>query len=225
MRSETTILIDHTRTSQTIGAPELWWHNGAMSNTDLRPPTEASLREAALAHLARYASTRLGLARVLSRRIDKWAIRARRSGDRETIAAQIAAAKAMIEPIVAKLSTAGAVDDLTFAASRSLSLTRSGRSGRAVQANLVAKGVPAEIAREATKPDPAREFGACLVAARKRRLGPFSTKSDPDTARKEMATLARAGFAERIAREIFALTPDEAEARLIAWRRDGETWE
>ena len=46
------------------------WHRPAMAAS---PPTEVSLREAALSHLARYATTRAGLIRVLDRRIDRWA--------------------------------------------------------------------------------------------------------------------------------------------------------
>ncbi|TDG04393.1 regulatory protein RecX, partial [Paracraurococcus ruber] len=37
------------------------------------PPGEAALREAALAHLARFAATEAGLTRVLRRRVDRWA--------------------------------------------------------------------------------------------------------------------------------------------------------
>ena len=37
------------------------------------PPDEARLHEAALTHIARYATTRAGLLRVLDRRIDRWA--------------------------------------------------------------------------------------------------------------------------------------------------------
>jgi len=191
-----------------------------MSNASLSPPTESSLREAAIAHLARYAATRAGLARVLVRRIDNWARRARRGGEREEIAARVAAAKSLVEPIVARLATAGAVDDEQFAAVRSRSLTRAGRSGRAVAALLAAKGVPAEVAREVLPPDPAREFGACLVAAKKRRLGPFGASEGSDARNRERAALARAGFSERMVRDLFKLTREDAEHRLQEWRAD-----
>ncbi len=171
-----------------------------------------------MAHMARYASTRTGLTRVLERRIDNWAKRARRSGDRDTINAQVAAAKAMIDPIVVKLVAVGVIDDVGFAASRSRRLTREGHSGRAVQAHLAAKGVPPAIARAAVVPDAEREFGACLVAAKKRRLGPFGAGITPELKRREMATLARGGFGERVVRELFALSREEAEEKLIEWR-------
>ena len=189
-----------------------------MNNTNLTPPSESSLRDAAMAHLARYASTRTGLTRVLERRIENWAKRARRSGDLELIRAQVATAKAMIAPIVVKLVAVGAVDDASFAASRSRSLTRAGRSTLAVQAHLAAKGVPPDIARAALLPDAEREFGACLVAAKKRRLGPFGAGITPELKRREMAALARGGFGERVVRELFELSREEAEEKLIDWR-------
>ena len=37
------------------------------------PPDDAALHDAALAHLARYATTEANLRRVLGRRIDRWA--------------------------------------------------------------------------------------------------------------------------------------------------------
>ena len=56
------------------------------------PPNAARLREAALAHLARFAATEAGLRRVLERRIARWARAAEAEGQaREAIAASTAA--------------------------------------------------------------------------------------------------------------------------------------
>jgi regulatory protein len=193
-----------------------------MNETHQNPPTEQSLRDAAIAHLARYASTGVGLARVLERRVDNWARRARRYGDADQIRAQAAEAKALIEPIVVRLVQIGAINDASYAASRTRSLARGGKSNRAVQAHLAAKGVPAEITRAATIPDAEREYGACLTAAKKRRLGPFGAGITPELRRREMAALARNGFPERLVREIFELSREEAEEKLIEWRNKVE---
>ena len=58
-------------------------------------PSTASLRETALAHLARFAATEVGLKRVLERRVDRWARRAEQDDPsaREAIGAAAAAAK------------------------------------------------------------------------------------------------------------------------------------
>lgn len=189
-----------------------------MSKPDQSPPDETWLREAAVAHLARYAATQAGLARVLERRIDKWAIRTRRSVEPDVVNAQAAAARALIAPIVEKLAKIGAINDAAFAKGRGRSLTRAGRSARAVQANLTAKGVPPDLAREAAPIDPEREHGACLAAARRRRIGPFGPEVSPEARNKQRATLARGGFSDRTIRDIFKLSRDEAEAQLIAWK-------
>ncbi|MCA3425779.1 MAG: recombinase RecA, partial [Roseomonas sp.] len=56
------------------------------------PPNAARLREAALAHLARFAATEAGLRRVLERRVARWARAAEAEGQpREAIAASAAA--------------------------------------------------------------------------------------------------------------------------------------
>ena len=201
-----------------LGAPFDSWQNCRMSQANPTPPDENSLRDAAMAHLARYASTEQNLARVLERRVENWARRARRSGDEELVRAQMAAAKALIEPLVARLTKLGALNDAMFAQGRSRSLARAGKSTPAISAYLAQKGVPAEVARAANVPDAEREHGACLVAARKRRLGPFGAGLTPELRRREMAALARAGFSEKLVREIFALSREEAEEQLIAWR-------
>jgi regulatory protein len=171
------------------------------------PPTEASLHDAALRHLARYATTVAGLVRVLDRRIDRWAREA--SPEPEAIRPLRDAARAVAK----RLAGAGAVDDRVFAASRARTLTRAGRSSRAIAAHLAARGTDREATRAALPDDPERELAAAIVAARRRRFGPWRAEvADKDARRREIATLARAGFSERVARSVLALSRDEAEA-------------
>ena len=120
------------------------------------PPGEAALYEAAMAHVARYATTRAGLARVLDRRVDRWARAAREAPEPpepEDIAAAVAAARVAVRAVVARLAGLGAVDDAAFAAARAHSLTRAGRSRLAVAAHLAARGVDKQTARAAL-PEP-----------------------------------------------------------------------
>lgn len=179
------------------------------------PPTEADLREAALAHLARYAVSRAGLQRVLDRRCERWA---RGSGD-EAAADVLPGLRQLGREVVARLAAAGAVDDAAFAASRARSLGRSGRSRRAIAAHLAARGVTGEDARAALPNDPEAELTAALALARRRRLGPFrdpATTADP---RRELGVLARAGFPQDIAARALRTDPDTAEALLARLRR------
>ena len=180
----------------------------------LSAPTEASLRDAAVRHLARYSTTVAGLTRVLDRRIERWAREAAPDG------AEKAALRQIARDVAQQLARAGAVDDRLFAASRTRSLANTGRSRRAIAAHLAARGTDALVAREAL-PDAETDLVAALITARRRRFGPWRTGAgDLLARRRELGGLARAGFSQPVARAALELPRDEAEA-LIAARRQG----
>ncbi|HEY2133258.1 MAG TPA: RecX family transcriptional regulator, partial [Acetobacteraceae bacterium] len=105
-------------------------------------------------------------------------------------------------------------------ASRARSLTRGGRSRRAVAAHLLARGVSGEALRAALPGDPETELAAALALARRRRIGPFRAgEADEDGRRKELGMLARAGFAQDVAARALAMDADAAEALVIGLRR------
>ena len=185
-------------------------------------PTPASLREAALAHLARFAATEVGLKRVLERRVDRWARRAEQEDatPREAIAGDAARAKHWAAEVARNLTEAGAVDDAAFAASRARRLARTGRSRRAIAAHLAAKGVDAATVEEALPTGPEAELDAAIAFCRRRRVGPFSRAEADDTTRmKALGALARAGFAHDVARRALDMPAEDAEERLLASRR------
>lgn len=183
-------------------------------------PTAASLREAALAHLARFAATAAGLARVLARRVDRWE---RAGGDPEAARP----ARAAIPGIVRDLVAIGAVNDAEFAASRARRLARAGASRRAVAAHLAARGVAAEVAQAADPDSEEREYTAALAYARRRRIGPFgpraaaeaSVEDEGGARQKTLAKFARAGFSRAVAERALATDPETAETLLLAARR------
>jgi regulatory protein len=181
-------------------------------------PDAGSLYQAALNYLARYAATQAGLRRILQRRIDRWA---RAQPDRDAAEPVLRAAHDAIDAIINRLAEAGAVSDAAYAESRARSLLQSGRSTRSVQMRLVAKGVAPAMARQASVTDAETELAAALVLARKRRIGPYRTDDDagPAMRMKEMAVLARAGFARDIARQALDASRDDAEARIFALRQ------
>lgn len=186
------------------------------------PPNAARLREAALAHLARFAATEVGLRRVLERRIARWARAAEAEGQpREAIAAATATLQVEIVSLAKSLVAAGAVNDAAFAESRARRLARSGHSRRAIAAHLAAKGIENETAAAALPEDEETELLAALAFCRRRRIGPF-TRVVPDApARmKALAALARGGFAQGIARRALAMDPADAEEMLLAGRRE-----
>ncbi|NHO33234.1 regulatory protein RecX [Acetobacter fallax] len=188
------------------------------------PPDQAALREAALAHLARFATTEQGLTQVLERRIGRWGRRAAEDGLASDEIADITARLMPLATVVARtMVELGAVDDSSFARARAARLTRSGQSRRSVEARLAAKGIaPSTVGDvlDETLGDDERardsELGAALVFARKRRAGPFSTG---ETLQKDesriLAAFARAGFTREIAFRALAMDRDEAEERII----------
>lgn len=197
------------------------------------PPTAASLRETALRHLARFAATEQGLAQVLDRAVMRWSRKAAAlGGESDTVEAQAKASRQAIPQIVTDMRSLKALDDAAFARSRSLSLTRSGRSRRAVAASLTQKGIGAEVLGDALEEalghrhDESaheRELGAALVLARKRRFGPFrrcvSQDDDdlaPESHQRALAVFARAGFGRDVAERALSLDLTEAEDRVMA---------
>ncbi len=186
------------------------------------PPTRAKLHEAALAHLARFSSSEAGLVCVLDRRIDRWARRATAEtpGDEPPDAAP---ARAAAREVARALVQTGVVDDAAYAAGRARSLTRAGRSRRAIGAHLSQKGVRQEVA-QAAMPDAASELAAALAYARRRRLGPFRRELPEgtelaDVRRKEIGALARAGFPQPVAQQALRMDRDEAELAVIGLKQ------
>jgi regulatory protein len=177
-------------------------------------PTSASLREAALAHLARFAATEMGLARVLTRRVDRWE---RAGGDADAARA----ARAAIPAIVRDLAAIGAVNDAAFAASRARRLARAGASRRAVAAHLAARGVGAEIVAAADPASDERDYVSALAYARRRRIGPFGPQADGEVGDrlKDLGKLARAGFSREVAERALATDLETAETLILAARR------
>jgi regulatory protein len=191
------------------------WHRRRMSSGNpsrppvppIRPaPDAASLHEAALNYLARYATTEAGLRQVLHRRIDVWA---RQASGEDDVRERAATAKAAVGEVIARLVELGLLNDAAFAESRARGLALSGRSHRAIAARLMAKGIAPDHARAVL---PEGELIAALILARKRRIGPFRTVAAEHN--RELGVLARAGFPRDVAVRALAMAPDEAEAAI-----------
>jgi len=180
------------------------------------PPDEAALHQAALSHLARYASTSTGLEKVLFRRIARWA--RQREGEREEIAAAVTTARRAAKEVVQRLVAAGAVNDTAFAAARARRLARAGNSRQHIAAHLARHGITGAALAAALPKDQAAELLAALVLARRRRAGPFraAPPAGPDIARRELAAFARAGFPRAVAEAALSLSRAEAEERIAA---------
>jgi regulatory protein len=163
--------------------------------------TAAELHEAALAYLSRRPATVAMMTRVLRRKVMKKGVDLDDAAD-------------VIHSVVARLVTAGLVNDTTFAETRSRRLSREGRSSRAIAAHLAQKGVRTEVARSVINRD--GDLDAALVLTKKRRIGAFRREELVDNVAKqrELGVLARAGFDRSTAERALRFDREEAEERL-----------
>ena len=169
-------------------------------------PTAQSLAKSALHYLERYAASEASLRRVLMNRIRRAAM------DNPTFASDAKSQEELrsaIEIILVRHKKTGILNDATFAEVKINSLRRQGRSTRAIQQKLAAKGVPRSIISSALEqhadgaPPEEIEFAAAQALARRRKLGPFRQKpADENSNHKDFAVLARAGFSSSIARRV-----------------------
>jgi regulatory protein len=174
-----------------------------------RKATPAHLENAALHYLARFASSGENLRRLLLRKVARSA---------STHGTDPEAGAAAVEALLRRLRQAGLLDDRLYAEARARSLGRRGISTRFIRARLMAKGVDAETAGAALAAlaeetaDP--ELTAAAALARRRRLGPYRPAADRAANRtRDLAALARAGFAYDLARRVVeAGSPEELEA-------------
>jgi regulatory protein len=168
-----------------------------------KPPRRISadyLQRAAMHYLERYAAPAAQLRRVLARKV---AMSCRHHGDDPVGFA------GMLDDVVARCVSSGLVDDRRFAEARAASLRRKGQSSRAVAARLTAKGVTRDLAALASTNSAEDEMAAARIAARRKRLGPWRRGDRAENRQKDLAALARAGFAITIARAIIDSTGDE----------------
>lgn len=164
----------------------------------------ADLKDAALDHLARYAVSTARLRQVLQRRI-------RRSAQAHDF--DPAPLLNALEIVVADLSRVGLLNDAAYAEIKARSLNRRGGSRRLIAAKLagagVGRGTAAQALEQLEEETPGAELAAARAYAKRRRLGVFRVTDDPspERRRKDLAAMARAGFALDLARR--ALSADE----------------
>lgn len=154
-----------------------------------RPPLNpAALREAALGYVARYATTRAKLIRYLQRKVSE------RGWDGE--------GAPDIDGVADAAVANGFIDDGAFADARADALSRRGYGARRIRGALRDAGVAADVA-ETVLPTGEEEAIAAIGLARRRRLGPFGSQPvDPDTRRRQMGVLLRAGHGWDLAKRI-----------------------
>lgn len=169
--------------------------------------TAASLEQAALRYLERFASSSGNLKRVLMRKLAR-AARAHGS--------DAASGEPLVDDIIARYLRVGLLDDRAYAAQHAASLRRRGNSRHAIRGKLARKGVAVELIDETLRAETGEsELAAACALVRRRRLGPLRAPSARAAHRqKDLAALARAGFGLDLARRVLGLGDEAALAAL-----------
>ncbi len=167
-------------------------------------PTLQSLENVALFYLSRFAASEGSLRRVLKNKLRRVALRNPQFAADQANQNQLCEA---IEAIIQKHKKTGVINDEAYAGMKIASLRRAGRSARAIKQKLAQKGLARGTIEQAfdrgaeEENFEVAEFKAALSLAKRRRLGAYrKSKSDPEQNKKDLATLARAGFSLAIAR-------------------------
>src|SRR5262249_39629947 len=123
--------------------------------------------------------------------------------------------QAALPAILAGLASQGVLNDQMLAEAKARAMIRRGGSRTKIRANLAAKGIDADTADQALTPmrlefdDP--DLEAATAYARRRRLGRF--RADPENRvanrQRDLAAMARAGFAPSLARRALAGPEEE----------------
>ncbi len=179
-----------------------------MAPTDPKKLRE-KLRRSGFAYLQRYSSSEAHFSELMEQKLRRW-----------EAAGYVALGEARAADLVAELTSEfrdlGLLDDAGFAASRVASARRKGTSRLKIALGLRAKGVDGELARAAIEEDGTEEMVAALRFCRRRRIGPWrrGDRPDRDGINREIAMLARQGFATQLGRAVVLLSLEEAEEKL-----------
>ena len=177
---------------------------------------EKRLRNKALHYLGRYASTSHRLKRVLIR----FAARKLKTVSQDRI-------MLAISKTIENCQRLGFVDDKQFALSKIRTGRNQGQSRAALSQKLLQSGLDGDLISELLTPssydspehDPNTiELAACLISARKKRIGPFSRTLPltPEEKKKHLGKLARAGFSHKHAHQVLALQNQQEAEELLS---------
>jgi regulatory protein len=168
-----------------------------MTGKRLPPPLdEAILRDMALRHVARFATSRGKLLAYLTRKIRERGWGGEQPADPEGLADRFV--------------DLGYIDDAGYAVMKSAALARRGYGARRIDETLRAAGI-AESDREQADAQTASEaWTAAERFARRKRIGPYATAPlDPRQREKAIAAFLRAGHGYAIARRWVDAAPGE----------------
>lgn len=155
-----------------------------------------TLMRMATYYLARHSASTERLRAVLARKVGR---RFHEAGEDRPDADAL---RALIDPVVERLTRTGLLDDAGFARGRAASLAAKGRPAWRIRADLAQAGVDPEAVPLDDVLDDLDPAAQAAIWARRRRLGPFRPRDRDLHREKDVARLVRAGFSVAIARGV-----------------------
>ena len=144
------------------------------------PLNEDRLRDMALRHVARFATSRGKLLAYLARKLRERGWAGERPADPEALAARFV--------------ELGYIDDAGYAAMKSTALSRRGYGARRVDEALRAAGIGEDDREQADAVIATERHAAAERFARRKRIGPYATEPlNPSQKEKAIAAFLRAG--------------------------------
>lgn len=164
-----------------------------------RPPPpldEAALRDLALRHVARFATSRGKLIAYLNRKLRERGWGGEEPADPEALADRFVDLRY--------------IDDAGYAVMKSASLARRGYGARRIEEDLRAAGISESDREQADAQIASESWMAADRFARRKRVGPYATAPiDPKQREKAIAAFLRAGHDYAIARKWVDAAPGE----------------
>ena len=168
-----------------------------MTGKRLPPPLdESALRDMALRHVARFATSRGKLLSYLKRKIKERGWGGEQPADPDGLADRFV--------------DLGYIDDAGYAVMKSGTLARRGYGARRIGEELRAAGIGEEDREKADVQIASEAWAAAHRFARRKRVGPYATGPlDPKQREKAIAAFLRAGHAYSVARRWVDAPPGE----------------
>ena len=165
-----------------------------------RPPLdEDSLRDLALRHVARFATSRGKLNSYLQRKLRERGWGGEQAADPDAL--------------IARFADLGYIDDAGYAVMKSGALARRGYGARRVDEELRAAGIAQGDRAQADAQTASDAWAAAERFARRKRLGPYAPAPlDPKQREKAIAAFLRAGHGHGMARRWVDAAPGEEMA-------------
>ena len=122
----------------------------------------------------------------------------------------------LLDELIEKFMTVNLLDDQSYVTGMVNTMRRKGKSAKAIHNHLRNKRVPPQAIEDALasfdhendETSAETEFKAAIIYARKKRLGPYKGEKEIDP-QKELARMARAGFAYDTSRRVLNMNEEE----------------